>query len=102
MKEVARVCKPGGLVITLNPTSWPYHEAPVDCWRIYPEGMRALSEECGLEVVVCEFECLEIEPSAVRLPGRSATRRASRIAKLLRQPVECAFDTVTVARKSSV
>ena len=46
--ELARVTKPGGLVITINPTSWPYHEAPIDCWRIYPEGMKALCEEAGL------------------------------------------------------
>ena len=25
MPEVARVCKPGGLVITINPFSWHYH-----------------------------------------------------------------------------
>jgi SAM-dependent methyltransferase len=50
VKGVARVCKPGGLVITINPVSWGYHEAPVDCWRIYPEGMKALYEDAGLEM----------------------------------------------------
>src|SRR5262249_10324742 len=33
IKEVARVCKRGGIVVTISPVSWPYHEAPVDCWR---------------------------------------------------------------------
>jgi SAM-dependent methyltransferase len=42
-RELARVCRPGGLVITICPVT-PYHEYPVDCWRIYPEGMKALSE----------------------------------------------------------
>jgi SAM-dependent methyltransferase len=28
LRELARVCKPGGLVLTVNPVSWPYHEAP--------------------------------------------------------------------------
>ncbi|MEO2089895.1 MAG: methyltransferase domain-containing protein, partial [Gemmataceae bacterium] len=59
IKELGRVCKPGGVVITVNPLSWPYHEAPVDCWRVYPEGMKALYEEAGLEVLHCSFESLE-------------------------------------------
>jgi SAM-dependent methyltransferase len=33
IKEAARVCKPGGFVFTVNPLSWPYHEAAVDCWH---------------------------------------------------------------------
>jgi SAM-dependent methyltransferase len=59
MKEVARVCKPGGLVITINPVSWKYHLAPVDCWRIYPDGMRALYDDAGLEMKKSVFESLE-------------------------------------------
>ena len=34
IKELTRVCKVGGLVITINPVSWPYHEHPIDCWRV--------------------------------------------------------------------
>lgn len=59
IEELARVCKPGGHVITINPISWPYHEAPVDCWRIYPEGMRAIYESAGLEIVLSKEESLE-------------------------------------------
>ncbi len=54
--ELARVCKPGGVVLTVNPVSWPYHEAPIDCWRIYPEGMRSLCEDAGLTVELSLFE----------------------------------------------
>lgn len=32
--EVARVCKAGGIIITISPVNWEYHEAPIDCWRI--------------------------------------------------------------------
>ncbi len=59
IREVARVCKPGGMVITINPVSWPYHEAPIDCWRMYPEAMRALYDEAGLSVDVCEWGSLD-------------------------------------------
>lgn len=58
MREVARVCKPGGLVITINPVNWAYHEWPVDCWRIYPEGIRALHEDAGLTTQLALFESL--------------------------------------------
>jgi hypothetical protein len=33
-----------GMSSSVNPVSWVFHEAPVDCWRIYPEGMKALLE----------------------------------------------------------
>ncbi len=59
MPEVARVCKPGGIVITINPVSWGYHEAPIDCWRIYPEGMKSLYDEAGLQVDLSVAESLE-------------------------------------------
>jgi len=59
IKEVARVCRPGGLVVTVNPVSWQFHEFPVDCWRIYPEGMKALYEDAGLVMKMSHFDSLE-------------------------------------------
>jgi SAM-dependent methyltransferase len=59
IKELARIAKPGGYVIIINPVSWPYHEAPVDCWRIYPEGMRSLFEEADLRTELSIFESLD-------------------------------------------
>jgi SAM-dependent methyltransferase len=59
MPEAARVCKPGGIVITINPVSWPYHTAPYDCWRIYPDGARALYEDAGLHTILSVFESLD-------------------------------------------
>lgn len=51
MSELARVTKPNGLVICINPVSWPYHEAPIDCWRLYPEAYKALFDYTGLDHV---------------------------------------------------
>jgi len=59
IKELARICKKGGYVITINPVSWEYHEAPIDCWRVYPEGMKALYEEANLKVILSVAENLE-------------------------------------------
>ena len=59
MQELARICKPGGVVITICPVTWPYHPHPFDCWRIYPEGMKALHEDSGLETQLALTEGLE-------------------------------------------
>ena len=107
MPEVARVCKVGGLVITVNPVSWPYHEAPVDCWRIYPEGMRALYEEASLTVLVSQLDALEAKRSGRRrlLPGRSPIWQPWQLRLFFRFfgplgfPVEAAYDVITVGEK---
>ncbi len=107
MPEVARVCRPGGVVVTINPLSWSYHPAPVDCWRIYPEGMCALCEDAGLEVLFSRFESAELEGLKKLLP-RSLNRasffeRLSGLVwllhRVLRVPLQGAVDTITVARK---
>jgi SAM-dependent methyltransferase len=49
--ELVRVTRPGGLNIYVSPVSWPFHESPVDCWRILPEGYKALFQATGLEHV---------------------------------------------------
>lgn len=59
MPEVARVCRTGGTIVTINPVSFRYHEAPVDCWRIYPEGMRALYDAAGIDTVMSVSESHE-------------------------------------------
>lgn len=55
MKEVARILKPGGKLCVIVPNEHPYHEHPWDCWRVYPEGLKALFEDFGLTVVSCEM-----------------------------------------------
>ena len=71
MKEVGRVCKVGGAVITISPVSWPYHEVPIDCWRTFPEGMRALYEEASLDVILSKWESLEALKYRRHILGRS-------------------------------
>jgi len=45
--ELARVTSIEGHVVILTHTSWELHRYPVDCWRIMPDGMRHLFDECG-------------------------------------------------------
>ena len=109
MKEVSRVCKPGGVVITIAPVSWPYHEYPIDCWRAYPEGMKALYEDSGLSVITSACESLEDAHLRRHIPGRSVrnildhqgwkTKALTRFSVMFGLPVERPYDTVTIGRK---
>lgn len=104
IQEVSRVCKVGGSVITINPVSWPYHEAPVDCWRVFPEGMKALYEYASLQVMFSRCESLEAN-GRPHIPGQSAEwqtvrmRRAYKVLGLFGFPVECAYDTITIGER---
>ena len=61
-------------MIPINPVSSPYHKAPADCWRIYPEGMRALYDHAGLTTLLSKYETLELgrRGQGRALPGLSA------------------------------
>jgi hypothetical protein len=51
MLEIARVLKPGGLSCIIAPSSGPEHRYPLDCWRFYPDGMKALSRFAQMEII---------------------------------------------------
>jgi SAM-dependent methyltransferase len=51
MLEIARVLKPGGVSVVIAPSSGYEHRYPQDCWRFYPDGMRALAKWAGLDCV---------------------------------------------------
>jgi SAM-dependent methyltransferase len=119
LAELKRIVKTDGAIIIINPVSWPYHAYPVDCWRIFPDGMKALCEDCNLNVVFCEYESIEaiyFEKSATPIvPGQSYAlqnqKKRIRYIKIwnfvlnciplirkFRIPVEVAYDTITIAK----
>jgi SAM-dependent methyltransferase len=51
MREIARVLKSHGLCCIIAPSSGPEHRFPIDCWRMYPDGLRAVARYSGLEVL---------------------------------------------------
>jgi SAM-dependent methyltransferase len=119
--ELKRVTKKNGLIILIVPVSWPYHAVPVDCWRIYPEGMRALLEDKQLSILECKFESLEktlIPGSTPTIPGDETINVKRHISKrikwlfaynkivsripLMRKlviPVTVAYDTICICKK---
>jgi SAM-dependent methyltransferase len=48
--EIARVLKPGGVFLMSVPSRGRPHTA-VDCWRYYPDGVRAMAAFAHLEVL---------------------------------------------------
>lgn len=49
--EIFRVLKYGGLFCLIVPSSGEEHRYPVDCWRYYPDSMRALARDSGFTVL---------------------------------------------------
>lgn len=109
MAELARVTKPGGQVITVSPISWIYHEAPVDCWRMYPAAMEAISEYAGLTVTYSWWGSLERLASRRTYPGAGDDEGWGHpyqgrgwkglVRRVLGWPVPIAYDLVTIATK---
>lgn len=107
MTEAARVTAPSGVVITITPISWPYHPAPVDCFRYYPDGLDALCRFAGLVPLVSWWGSLESPQSSRSFPGVSVQGDGVFTApgwkklayRLLTWPRPVAVDAVSVARK---
>lgn len=57
IKQVARLTKPGGFVWIIAPNTFHFHADAhyPDCWRVWPDGLRALFDEAGLETVYARF-----------------------------------------------
>lgn len=56
IKQVKSLSKPGGLIILIAPWRHEYHPYPIDAWRVFPEGMRALLESVELKVKEVGFD----------------------------------------------
>jgi SAM-dependent methyltransferase len=52
-REIARALKTGGLLCVIAPSAGDEHRYPVDCWRVYPDGLQALARHAGLETLEC-------------------------------------------------
>ena len=60
MLEIARVLKPGGLCCVIVPSAGPEHRFPTDCWRFYPDGLRAMARYAGLETLEARTQWNEL------------------------------------------
>lgn len=51
IKEIERVMKPGAMGCLIAPSAGYEHRYPLDCWRIFPDGFRALAKWAKLNVI---------------------------------------------------
>jgi len=61
MEELKRIAKKGGHIVTIASLSYPSCPSPVDCWRVYPDGMKALNKSLNLKTILSTCESLELE-----------------------------------------
>jgi SAM-dependent methyltransferase len=105
IKELARVCKKGGSVITIAPVSLSHHLAPVDCWRIYSDGMKTLYEEAGLSIELCKTESLELPPGYANrqgIPGNTYSAQnvvQAFVKRIVKWPITYSLDTIAIGTK---
>ncbi len=58
--EIARILKPQGLCCIIAPATGPEHRYPLDCWRIFADGFRALARYADLEVLYARTQWNEL------------------------------------------
>lgn len=49
--EITRVMKENGYCCIIAPATFQEHRYPVDCWRFYSDGFKALAKFAGLQVL---------------------------------------------------
>jgi len=49
--EIVRLTRPGGRIFLIAPSRGPEHRHPVDCWRFYADGFRALARWGEVELL---------------------------------------------------
>ncbi len=128
-KELKRITKIGGHIITICAHSYPPCPSPIDAWRVHSDGMLALNEYIAVKTILSITESLEKTQyniptrAGFSLPGASITssvegqgattlrankikmtwnKLVGRIPKLraiLLNPIQVSYDTITIAKK---
>ncbi|MCB1337023.1 MAG: methyltransferase domain-containing protein [Maritimibacter sp.] len=97
--EMARVLKPGGLMIHIAPSRGIEHRDPQDCWRFYRDGMTALAKWSGLD---CIETTTDWAPEHFAFIGRYPrhTRRVAALKQTMRRAGTDWGDTLGVFVKT--
>jgi hypothetical protein len=72
-RALMATCRVGGMICVTAPHTWPHHRHPVDCWRIFPDGMRFAFRE--LKIFECELNDWETWLYAIKEKDTTAPDR---------------------------
>lgn len=61
--QVKQLLHDDGVLLLIVPSMWPQHKYPLDCWRVFPDGMIALADYANLN-------CLDSGLSEAEKDGR--------------------------------
>ncbi len=56
IEQINKIVKKGGLICIIAPSSGREHKYPIDCYRYYPDGFRALAQWVNWNVLECYAE----------------------------------------------
>ena len=82
IQQLTSLVRPGGLVWVCVPNTWGYHEIPIDCWRIWPEGLKTLLADAGVDVL----ECRAVGPDTFGIGRRPKSEVSVQQASCLKNP----------------
>jgi len=79
--EMSRVLKMGGMMAHIAPSRGHEHRAPQDCWRFYRDGMTALADWSGMEIVAAstDWTRADIEKRAEKRSRAARSMRRSAV-----------------------
>ncbi|WP_435311897.1 methyltransferase domain-containing protein [Primorskyibacter sedentarius] len=95
--EMSRVLRMGGIMVHIAPSRGPEHRAPQDCWRFYRDGMHALAEWCGMEILQASTDWSRADLDRKSQHRPRTARRMERDARFLDSDWG---DTIGVFRKT--
>ena len=76
MAELSRICAPGGLIYVCAPNTWGHNDYPLDCWRVWPDGLRALFTDT--QIIPCEIYAAGPDTTGI---GRRMTEQQAQAAR---------------------
>jgi SAM-dependent methyltransferase len=79
--EMVRTLRPGGYIFLIAPSRGHEHRFPLDCWRFYPDGYRALAE-------YGQVDCLEVHTDWPAYPGARGRKWGDTVGAFAKRPYE--------------
>lgn len=68
LSAMKQVCRPGGLLLFIVPSLFPYHGYPYDYWRYRPADVEAIFADCRIECLEEELQPYATVYARVRKP----------------------------------